>query len=265
MKWARIGLPVLIFAGSSMIERAQALPAMPPQDTILSTQPELLQVRYRRHQYRHWRLMRRAIHEPSNDSVKAGEWQFTAALQPPSGAAGTPPTTPQTAPQVQGGAKTTYQACIASDTAVLAGIDPRCKIDSSQRQGPRITWSMSCADTRVHSEGVAQYHGDKMNGTMVSRVPGANGATDIRQSITGHYIGPCTQTAQAQTRSSTNQAGSSMPQAGPASAPPENAAQARAGESAAAPEPRERHAARHAHHHWHVVRYWHHRHHRYRY
>lgn len=111
-------------------------------------------------------------------AIKTGRWQFTAQLQ--TGAAPQP-----------GGLKTTYTACIASDNAVPAEFGSRCTLDKKEQHNADVSWSMTCPDTKVHSDGVAQYRGDTMQGTLISHLPGANGGGEMRQHITGRYLGPC--------------------------------------------------------------------------
>ena len=272
MRWAPIAIAILIVGGSGLARQVQALPAMPPRDTAFTgSSTVLLPVSYHRHYfYRHFHrrhLAHFSPHMPAEDGIKPGQWQFTSELQAPAPVAGpqsSKPTSAQPQPPSDNSAKTTYMACIASDKAVPAGLDPRCQLAGTQRQGSRVTWSMNCANTRVRSDGVAQYHGDTMDGTMVSHVPGAKGAaTDLTQHITGRYVGPCTQSAQNRAASQPNLAGSSLEAAGQPPAVSEGAAPQSAGGEAAAAAPRERHVSRHVHHR-HYVHYHYHRHHWYR-
>src|SRR5260370_21282817 len=58
---------------------------------------------------------------------------------------------------------------------------------------------MTCTNSKggVRSEGVAQYRGDTMDGTLITNFPAANGTvTDLTQRITGRYLGPCPQMAE---------------------------------------------------------------------
>ena len=213
-------------------------------------------MRYYRHHHYRWRAASHAARDGSG--IKPGQWQFTSELLAPVPASGTQSSAPASKlaaaqPQAKapaaGGAKSVYMACITSDKAVPAGIDPRCKLDGTQRQGSRISWSMSCANTHVRSDGVAQYHGDTMDGTMISHVPNASGAAmDLTQHITGNYVGPCTQSAQIQMPPAPNEAGSSQPQAEQSGPAPEGTASQAAGRenAAAAAPPRERQARHHA-------------------
>jgi hypothetical protein len=130
------------------------------------------------------------------DAITPGRWEFTAQLQAAAPAAGGQ--TPAAAKARGGGAKATYTSCIAADRAVPTELGPQCKIDSSKRHGGRLTWSMTCTNPQnsVHSDGEAQYHGDAMEATMTSHLPGADGTTtDMSQHITGRYLGPCLQAA----------------------------------------------------------------------
>ncbi|MBV9016745.1 MAG: DUF3617 family protein [Alphaproteobacteria bacterium] len=268
MRWAPIAIAVLIVGGSGLARQAHALPAMPPRDTTLAGPPiALLPVRYRRH-YFHRRFRRPHLahysrHMPAADEIKPGEWQFTSELQAPAPMAGPQSSTPRSAepqPPADNSAKTTHKACIASNSAVPAGLDPRCKLDGAQRQGPRVTWSMNCANTRVRSDGVAQYHGDTMDGTMVSHVPSAEGAAmDLTQHITGRFVGPCTQSAENPAASPPDLAGSSLAGEGQPPVVSEGAAPQSAGGETPAAAPHERHVSRHARHR-HYARYHHHRH-----
>src|SRR5260370_21586303 len=57
---------------------------------------------------------------------------------------------------------------------------------------------MTCTNSKggVRSEGVAQYRGDTMDGTLITNFPAANGTvTDLTQRITGRYLRPCPQVA----------------------------------------------------------------------
>jgi Protein of unknown function (DUF3617) len=132
-------------------------------------------------------------------AIKTGRWRFTAQLEAPAAAPVPWGTKMPAAPRASGGGlKATYTSCIASDKAVPAEFGPQCKLDGTHRHGRRITWSMICTNrqNKVRSDGVAQYHGDTMEATMVSRLPGAGGkVTDMIQHITGRYLGPCLQPA----------------------------------------------------------------------
>ena len=213
-----IGIPTLLLTGSCAIGSAQALPFTPSPQAIEAVEPEpLLQIRYHRHHwhrfhrrhYRHYGYLRhRHAHggpeaEPeqmADGTVKPGRWQFTAELQPPSPESPTGAQSPQgVLPASGGGIKTSYYGCITSERAIPAELGPQCKLDSTERSGPAITWSMTCTNPQgaVRSDGVAQYSGETMESTMISHLPGADGkVTDMTQHITGRYIGPCAQAMQ---------------------------------------------------------------------
>jgi hypothetical protein len=131
--------------------------------------------------------------------VKPGRWEFTAQLRTPapaSAAATQPPAV--AAPPGGGGMATSYTSCLESDNAVPADVGPQCRLDRHDRRGSRIAWSMTCADTGVRADGVAQYRGDTMAATVVSHIPGTAGrVTDMTQHLTGRYLGPCPATAAA--------------------------------------------------------------------
>lgn len=210
MKWALIGVPGIVLAGAYVSGSAQALPVVPRVEAVAAAQsPLLLSVRYYRHHwhYRHygyWRHGRSrwardgAPEQAGSGAVKPGRWEFVAQLQ-------TPATSQLTAetqlplgaePQSGGGIKTSYFGCVTSDKAVPVEFGPQCKLNSSERNGPTLTWSMTCTNAQdtVRSDGVAQYSGDTMEATMVSHLPGGNGkVTDMTQHITGRYHGTCTQ------------------------------------------------------------------------
>ena len=216
MNRALIGFPAIICVTACVIGSAQALPIPPSGETVAraATVP-LLRVRYHRHHghrfrqhYRHYGYLRHGhgrrapeAEQAAGGAVKPGRWQFTAELQTPS--APKPPDGAQspraTLPQSGGGINTSYYGCITSEKAVPAEFGPQCKLDSTERTGPAITWSMTCTNPQgaVRSDGVAQYSGDTMEATMISHLPGADGkATDMTQHITGRYVGPCTQAMQ---------------------------------------------------------------------
>ena len=58
------------------------------------------------------------------------------------------------------------------DNAVPADLGPQCSLERQDRRGSQISWSMSCANTGVRSEGLAQYRGDTMQAAVVSHIPG---------------------------------------------------------------------------------------------
>lgn len=132
-------------------------------------------------------------------AIKPGIWEFTSELQTPAAPLSEPPPqSSQTAPpQTADAVKTVNTVCIVADNAVPAEVGPDCNLDNVKRAGSRITWSMTCTKTQLRAEGVAQYYGDTMNGTVVSRMPSARGASiDITQRIRGRYLQPCARTAE---------------------------------------------------------------------
>ena len=213
MKWALIGVPGIVLAGAYVSGSAQALAVAPRLETAAAEQsPSLLSVRYYRHhwRYRHygyWRYGRshwardRAPEQAGSGTVKPGRWEFVAQLQTP--ATSQLPADTQlplgAEPQSGGGIKTSYFGCVASEKAVPVEFGPQCKLDSTERNGPTITWSMTCTNAQgaVRSDGVAQYSGETMEATMVSHLPDGDGkVTDMTQHITGRYHGSCTQSQQ---------------------------------------------------------------------
>ena len=117
-----------------------------------------------------------------------------------------------------------------------AELGPQCKLGGVERHSSRLTWSMTCTNSQgsVRSDGVAQYHGDTMEATMVSHLPNAGGAvTDMTQHIAGHYLGPCLQAAAMPMTPSHPNAPSDSPAA---TAPPATAGQGAAPQAAAANE-----------------------------
>src|SRR5216684_243372 len=228
MNWALIGVPALAVAGACIGGAAQALPGGPPCAAIAAAQSApLLQTYGQRYHSRY----RRAADPAAADSggVKPGQWEFTtrldasATLQPPPGTQSPQTQSPQ-ATQLPSGGGATYLSCIQSDRPVPFQFDgAQCKLDSRERQGPRIIWSMTCTNPQgaVRSDGTAQYHGDTMDATLINHFPAANGTvTDLTQRITGRYIGACPQMAQG------------APPPPRPSAPPEAAANAASGGSA---------------------------------
>jgi hypothetical protein len=122
--------------------------------------------------------------------------------------------------------QTTYTTCIESDNAVPADLGPQCRLERQDRRGSQISWSLSCANTGVRSDGSAQYRGDTMQATVVNHVPAPAGSvTDMIQHLTGRYLGACQPATAAIPPSSlppsVDAAGSSpLRAATPAAAPP---------------------------------------------
>jgi uncharacterized protein DUF3617 len=198
-----IGVPALALAGACIAGAAQALPAGPPRAAIAAVRSAPVLPARAHSRYRDAAdpapLSAPAAADPGG--VKPGQWEFTTRLDglaTPRPQAGAQP--PQPAQPLSGGGAT-YLSCIQSDRPVPFQFDgAQCKLDSRERQGPRITWSMICTNPQgaVRSDGVAQYRGDTMEGTLINHFPAANGAiTDLTQRITGRYLGPCPQMAQA--------------------------------------------------------------------
>jgi len=132
----------------------------------------------------------RARRSPRRDraagGLKPGRWEFTARLQPPTAAQAA------VVRAAADGMQSTYSACIDADNAVPADLGPQCRLERHERRGSRISWSMTCSNTGVRSEGLAQYRGDTMHAAVVSHIPAANGkVTDMTQNLTGRYLGPC--------------------------------------------------------------------------
>ncbi len=131
------------------------------------------------------------------ETIKPGRWEFTSQMQMPGGAqlpAGTS-LPPGLQGRPGGGMSATHTSCIDPDKAVPTDPRPECRVDRMQRNGATIAWSSSCttAQGTVRSDGVARYAGNSMDATLTTHVPGQGGAMmDMRQRITGRYLGPCT-------------------------------------------------------------------------
>lgn len=203
MKQAVIGVAALVVAVAGNGQRAAALPGGLPIDAGSTAQlGGLMQVRSNRYHRGDWRQGRAEAADPG--AVKPGQWEFAVQLQnsaPPQLPAG--PQSPLAAPIRAGGAsKTTYRSCIVSERAVPTAFASECALNTVQRDGPQISWSMTCTNPRnsVRSDGVAHYRGETMEATVISHLPGADGtASDVTQHITGRYLGPCTQVAEGST------------------------------------------------------------------
>lgn len=177
-----------------------------------------------------------------NGPVKAGLWQFTTHLLGGDGAAAT--ASPAASPPVQNkgdGIAATYTDCIRSEDAVPAAFGGgSCTLEHKERRGATITWSANCAATHARAEGVAQYHGDTMEATIHSQLPGADGKPmNVTQRVTGRYLGECLATASlspatAKSDSTGNAATAEKPAAGGEA--PQSAVQTAAAPSAAKPE-----------------------------
>ncbi len=234
MNRALIGLPALALAGACIGGVAHALPAGPPRAATTAAQSGPVLPARAHHRYQH--AADPAPATAGSGGVKPGQWEFTTRLDgfvKPPGSQSPPTPSPQTqspqATQSLSGSAATYLSCIQSDRPVPFQFDgAQCKLDSRERQGPRVTWSMTCTNPQgaVRSDGTAQYHGDTMDATLINHFPAANGTvTDLTQRITGRYIGACPQMAQG------------APPPPRPSAPPEAAANAASGGSAQWVEP----------------------------
>jgi hypothetical protein len=128
------------------------------------------------------------------DEIKSGRWQFTTQMQMP-GAQQQP-----LAAQPQPGANpgVSHTECISSANPVPAETQQgrlQCKRDRMERRGGTVTWSTTCTGPQgppIRSDGVAQYTGDRMDGTVTTHVFGPDGKpVDNPGRITGRYLGPC--------------------------------------------------------------------------
>jgi len=280
MKSVVIGFPALVAAWAGLGEPASAAPGAPPHEIKVAEQSQLLSpVRHssRHRRYRQPSPVERHAARPEPavpGAVKPGLWEFAAQLQ--TSAASPRPVGSQLRRKDQirigGASKTIYTGCIAADKAAPTPSSSQCMLDGVQRNGPQITWSMTCTNPQnsVRSDGVAQYRGDTMEGTVISHLPAAGGAvSDVTQRITGRYLGPCTQAADGSPPSGPNApanapsshsvqwveppaaSGSAKPSASTAMAPSasagESAATAAAKRSTAQPRRSAGHR-RHAHH-----------------
>jgi hypothetical protein len=124
--------------------------------------------------------------------IKSGRWEFTARMQMPPMPAGA--SLPSGMAPPTAGVNATHTGCIEPDKAVPTDPRPECKIDRMVRNGGTVTWATTCttAQGSVRSQGVARYAGERMDGTLITQVPQANGGTmETKQSITGRYLGSC--------------------------------------------------------------------------
>ena len=83
-------------------------------------------------------------------------------------------------------------ACIDADNPIPA--ETQCKVDQVDRRGSLVTRAMTCNSPRgeIHAAGSARYASNTMEGTVTTRVPGANGQPiDTPGHIAGRYIAPC--------------------------------------------------------------------------
>ena len=229
MKRALVLVPALFLCG--LCRPAQALPVAQSRPAVaLPAASPVVPARYRRHHYRRDGAAPDATADTG--AVRPGQWQFAAQLQAPAPQQGS-----GQAPPVSGGGglQTTFTGCISAQNPVPVQVGPQCHYDRSERDGARVSWTMTCSNGQatVHSDGTAQYHADTMDATMTSHLPGAGGAAvDITQYITGRYLGPCMQQAAMPVIPPAAQAtGSSAP------ARPQGASQQAPPTAAAAPQP----------------------------
>src|SRR6266852_6505359 len=165
MNWALIGVPALALAGACIGGAAQALPGGPPRAAIVTApSAPLLPAAHHRHQPRYGRAGDSAPAASDSGGVKPGQWEFTTRLdafatpRPPPQTQSPQSLSPQSTPPQSGGGAT-YLSCIQSDRPMPFQFDgAQCKLDSRERQGARITWSMICTNPQgaVRSDGVAQ-------------------------------------------------------------------------------------------------------------
>ena len=107
-------------------------------------------------------------------------WQFTSQGDMPAPSSGS-----QT--EISG----SFTNCI--DPARTVPVDPRfsCKVNGMNRNGAAVTWATTCTTPHgtFQSQGMAQYSGDTMSGTLTTYVPMIGG--QVTQRISGRYLGPC--------------------------------------------------------------------------
>ena len=110
--------------------------------------------------------------------IPTGLWQFTSQGDTPALSYGS---------QVNG----SFTNCI--DPARTVPVDPRfsCQVNDVNRNGAVVRWASTCTTPQgtFRSQGVAQYSGGAMTGTLSTYVPiiGAQ----ITQRIYGRYLGSC--------------------------------------------------------------------------
>jgi hypothetical protein len=124
----------------------------------------------------------------AQEMMRSGLWQFNAQGEMPAAPAGY---SPPSGAQAQGGG-TSFTSCI--DPARTVPTDPSlsCKVETVNRSGATVRWSMTCTVPQgtFRSEAVAQYRGGSMDGTLTTYVPMIGG--QMSQRLTGRYLGPCT-------------------------------------------------------------------------
>jgi hypothetical protein len=122
--------------------------------------------------------------------IRPGRWEFTARLRMP--ASMSSPSSAAAVADTAGSMQTSYTTCIERDNAVPADLGPQCRLERQDRRGPKVSWSISCANTGVRADGRAKYRGDTMQASVVSHIPAAGGRTvDLTQHLTGRYLGAC--------------------------------------------------------------------------
>ena len=113
--------------------------------------------------------------------IQSGLWQFTSQ-----GDAPTP--SPGSRAEMNSG----FINCI--DPAQSVPIDPKlkCQVNAMDRRGAAVNWSTTCITPHgtFQSQGVAQYSGGTMTGTLSTYVPMIG--SQVTQRISGRYLGPCT-------------------------------------------------------------------------
>ncbi|HYZ40138.1 MAG TPA: DUF3617 family protein [Stellaceae bacterium] len=120
--------------------------------------------------------------------IKGGNWQFTTEMKLPAASQSAPGAQPPPAANQP----MTRTACI--DPAHPIPAEEQCKLESVNRNGSVVNWTMTCNSPQgpVRSVGSARYAGDTMRATLTARIPGPNGQpTDAPGTITGRYLGPC--------------------------------------------------------------------------
>ena len=113
-------------------------------------------------------------------TIPAGLWQFMSQ--------GDMPTLPSSS---QAEISSSFTNCI--DPARTVPVNPRfsCQVSDMNRNGAAVTWATTCTTQygTFRSQGVAQYSGDTMAGTLTTYVPMIGG--EVRQRISGRFLGPC--------------------------------------------------------------------------
>src|SRR5690242_364348 len=160
MKSVPIAIATVLLAASSAGPAAAVSPAaLSGRIIVAQPSPSLLEVRHR-HYRRAAPETAETAETDANAVIKPGAWQFNAELQSaaPSAPAG------QGGGQNEAGFQAPYTICVDAQRPVPSALGPRCKLDKVGRQNGDINWSMTCTNPEgaVHSDGVAQYHGDTM-------------------------------------------------------------------------------------------------------